>query len=70
MRRMKKTFPLLSQSSAVALGTAVGRLISKGKMRFSTSRPRKTNAYFGTELGRRDDVGEIYKLTKVGADRL
>jgi len=29
-------------------------------MRFSTSRPGKTNEYFGTKLGRRDDVGKIY----------
>jgi len=48
----------------------IGRLISKGKMRFSTSRPGKTNEYFGTKLFRRDDVGKIYKLTKFGADRL
>jgi len=39
-------------------------------MRFSTSRPGKTNAQFGTKLGRRDYVGQFYKLTKFGADRL
>jgi len=48
----------------------IGRLLSKGKMRFSTSRHEKTNEYFGNKLGRRDNVGEIYKLTKFGADRL
>jgi len=39
-------------------------------MRFSTSRPGKTNKYFGTKLGRRDFIGKIYKLTKFGEDRL
>jgi len=39
-------------------------------MRFSTSRPGKTNEYFVTKLGRRDYVGKIYKLTKFGEDRL
>jgi len=39
-------------------------------MRFSTSRPGKTNEYFETKLGRRDYVGKIYKRTKFGADRL
>jgi len=39
-------------------------------MRFLTSRPGKTNEYFGTKLGKRDYVGKIYKLTKFGADRL
>jgi len=39
-------------------------------MRFSTSRPEKTNEYFATKLGRRDNVGKTYKLTKVSADRL
>jgi len=28
-------------------------------MRFSTSRPRKTNEFFGTKLGSRDYVGKI-----------
>jgi len=46
----------------------IGRSISKGKRRFSTSRPGKTNEYFGSKLGRRDYVGKIY--TKFGADRL
>jgi len=42
-----------SQASAVAHGTVIGpigRLITKRKMRFSTSRPGKTNEYFETEL--------------------
>jgi len=43
-----------SQASTVAHGTVEGRLISKGKMRVSTSGPGKTNEYFGTKLGRRD----------------
>jgi len=30
-------------------------------MRFSTSRPGKNNEYFVTKLGRRDNVGKIYK---------
>jgi len=47
-----------------------GRLLSKGKMLFSTSRPGKTNEYYGNKLGRRDNVDKIYKLTKFGADRL
>jgi len=60
-----------SPLSAVAHGTPLEiKLISKGKMLFSTSWPGKTNEYFGTKLGRRDYVGEIYKLTKFGADRL
>jgi len=48
----------------------IGRWFSKGKMLFSPLGPEKTNEYFGTKLGRRDHVGKIYKLTKVGADRL
>jgi len=48
----------------------IGRLLSKGKMCFSTSRPRNTNEYFLTKVFRRDDVGKIYKLTKFGEDRL
>jgi len=48
----------------------IGRLISRGKMRFSTSLHGKNNEYFKTKLGRRDDVGKIYKLTKFGTDRL
>jgi len=48
----------------------IGRLISKGKMRFSTSRPGKTNEYFGTKLGGRDYVDKIQNLTKFGADQL
>jgi len=48
----------------------IGRLLSKGKMSFSTFRPGKTNEYFGIKLGRRDYVGKIYKLTQFGADRL
>jgi len=32
----------------------IGRLLSKGKMHFTTSRPGKTNEYFGTKLGRRN----------------
>jgi len=48
----------------------IGPLISIWKMRFSTSRPGKTDEYFVTKLGRRDNVGKIYKLTNVGEDRL
>jgi len=50
----------------------IGRLISKGKMRFSTFRLGKTNEYFGAKLGRRDYdyVSKIYKLTKFVADQL
>jgi len=48
----------------------LGRLLSIGKMRFSTSRPGKTNEYFVTKRGRRDYVEKIYKLTKFGEDRL
>jgi len=39
-------------------------------MRFSTSRPGKTNKYFVTKPGRRDKVSKIYKLTKCVEDRL
>jgi len=38
----------------------IGPLFSIGKMRFSTSRPGKTNEYFVTKLGRCDYVGKIY----------
>jgi len=48
----------------------IGRLISRGKMRFSTSRPGKTNHYFATKLGRRDHFDKIYKLAKFDADWL
>jgi len=48
----------------------IGHMLSIGKMRFSISRPGKTNEYFVTKLGRRDYVGEIYKLTKFDAYRL
>jgi len=48
----------------------IGPLLSIGKIRFSTSRPGKTNEYFVTKLGRRNCVGKIYKLTKFGEDRL
>jgi len=58
------------QTSAVAHGTVIDGLISKGKMRYSTSRFGKTNEYFGTKLDRRDNVGKIYKLTKLGAHLL
>jgi len=54
----------------IKLHCDIGRYMSKGNMGFSTSRPGKTNEYFGTKLGRRDYVGEIYKLIKFGADRL
>jgi len=37
---------------------------------FSTSGPGKTNEYLGSKLGRRDNVGTIYKVTKFGADQL
>jgi len=33
-------------------------------------RPEKTNEYFVTKLGRRDNVGKIYKITKFGEDQL
>jgi len=39
-------------------------------MQFSTCRPRKTNKYFVTKLGRRDYVGKLYTLIKYGEDRL
>jgi len=48
----------------------IGRLLSKGKMLFSTSRPGQTNEYFGTKLDRRDYLGKIYKFIKFGADQL
>jgi len=48
----------------------IGPFLSIGKMRFSTSRPGKTNTYFVTKLGRRNNVGKIYKLNKFGKDRL
>jgi len=47
-----------------------GHLLSIGKMRFSTSRPGKTNEYFVTKRGRRDNVGKIYKrnLVQIGCE--
>jgi len=48
----------------------IGHALSMGKMRFSTSRCGKINEYFVTKLGRRDYVGEIYKLIKFGENRL
>jgi len=66
----ERTVCMFSQASAVPHGTVIGRLLSKLKMHFSTSRPGKTNEYFETKLGRRDYVGKIYKLTKFAADRL
>jgi len=33
-------------------------------------RPDKTNEYFEIKLGRRDNVGKIYKLTELGSDLL
>jgi len=48
----------------------IGRLLSIGKMQFSTSWSGNTNEYFVTKLGRRNYVGKIYKLTKFGKDWL
>jgi len=62
-------FESITNQRSSAWHCYIGRLISKGMMRFSTSWPGKTNEYFGTKLGRRDYVGKIYKLTKFGADR-
>jgi len=45
-------------------------VLSIGKMRFSTSRPGKTNEYFITILVRRNYVGKINKLTTFGGDQL
>jgi len=47
----------------------IGHMFSIGKIRFSTSRPGKTNEYFVTKPGRRDYIGKIYKLTQFGEDR-
>jgi len=61
---------LITCQRSSAWHSYIGRLLSKGKMRFSTSRPGKTNEYFRTKLGWRDHVGKIYKLIKFGADWL
>jgi len=64
------SFLIITSQPGSAWHCYIGRLISKGKMHFLNSRPGKTNEYFETKLSRRDYVGEIYKLTKYGADRL
>jgi len=70
-RNIEKQHYYGSQASAVAHGTVnIGHMLSIGKMRFSTTRPGKTNKYFVTKLGRRGNVDKIYKLTKCGEDRL
>jgi len=55
---------IITSQRGSAWRCCIGRLLSKGKMRFSTSRPGKTNEYFVTKLGRRDYVSK----TKFGAD--
>jgi len=61
---------LITSQRGSAWHCYIGRLISKGKMRFFTSQPGKTLEYFETKLSTRDNVGKIYKLTKFCADQL
>jgi len=44
------TTALITRQRGCAWHCYIGRLLSKGKMCFSTSRPRNTNEYFGTKL--------------------